>query len=281
MARAQSPTDAAPTPQDAQATCLAAHEQAQLDRIEIRLRDAASQLRLCADVACPSVIRGDCIRWAEEVSRGIPSLILAARTEDGDESTVTVYANGELLTKTLDGRPIELDPGPYHLRFERPPAAPVEVQVVLREGEKNRVVAVDFDLYPDDEPTAQTSAVAASGGLPEPRYEDYRPVPLPTYLFGSLAVVSAAGAVGFGLAARQDRADAESFCAPLCEDSEVRPIRSKALTADVATVVAIGSAAAATVFYLRRPTRQRPARAAWGLELNDGGGMVTWKGVLP
>ena len=55
----------------------------------------------------------------------------------------------------------------------------------------------------------------------------------------------------------------------------------EALTADVATVVAIGSAAAATVFYLRRPTRQRPARAAWGLELNDGGGMVTWKGVLP
>lgn len=48
------------------------------------------------------------------------------------------------VRERLDAVAIALDPGPHVLRFEMGGAHPVEQQVVLRAGEKERRIAVAF-----------------------------------------------------------------------------------------------------------------------------------------
>ena len=266
----------AQTPEDAQARCLEAHEQAQVHRLEGHLRAAAAELRVCADVVCRAVIRDDCVRWAEEVTGELPTVIFAARSEDGDESEVRVLANGELVTPALDGKPIALDPGVYRLRFEHPSAAPIEVPVVLRAGDHDRVVAVTFDLYPDPVPPAAELELPPPPPPPEPP-PSHRP-DWPVYLLGSLAVVGATSAIVFGVSARRDREDAATSCAPVCDDDTVDAIRRKAVVADVSTGVALGSLGAAVVLLAVRPAPRHAAGSAWGVAVAPDGGRVIWRG---
>lgn len=267
-------------PADAQTRCLEAHEQAQVDRLDGKLRAAAAGLRLCADVVCPAVIRDDCVRWTEAVSSELPTVIFAAQSEDGDESEVRVLANGELVAPQLDGKPVALDPGAYRLRFEHPAAAPIEVPVVLRAGEHDRVVTVTFVLRPEPEPVAAPPAAPTETPPPPPDFGAPRPATWPTYLLGSLAVVGTTSAIVFGVSARKDRDDAARSCAPVCDDDTVDAIRRRAVVADVSTVVAVGSAATAALLFVVGPTHRRDRRTAWGVAVAPDGGYVSVQGEL-
>lgn len=235
--------------------CLEAHEQAQVKRMARDLVTTLDLLKSCSEAHCPSFVQADCVRWLEEVTSEIPTVSFVARSEDGDETDVTVYVGDHVIAKRLDGRPVELNPGAYEFRFERPPAAPVLKRVVLREGEKNRVVAAEFDLHPDAPVTpapAPAAPVTEDAGPSE-----YRPIPKLTFVLGGVAVLGGAAAVTFGTLARSSRQDAADSCAPLCSDSEVAPIRGKGIAADTSLGVAVVAAGAATYFFVTRPTRTR------------------------
>jgi hypothetical protein len=247
--------------QSPQQQCLAAHEQAQIQRMDSKLIEAMAQLRKCSEAECPAFIRGDCIRWLEEVHNAIPTVSLVASSEDGDESDVEVFIDDELLTDHLDGRAFELNPGIYVFRFERPPADPVVKRVILREGEKNRLVSAQFDLRPDPKPEP-AEPVAPEAPAPKPVMEEYRPVPFATYVLSGTALVAGATAGLLGASATNSRDDAEEACAPLCSDADLAPTRRRAIAADVSAGIAIAAAGAAVYFYVKRPTRQRPVQQA-------------------
>jgi hypothetical protein len=80
------------------------------------------------------------------VDAAMPSIVLAADDGEGHALTdVTVRIGGAVVATRLDGRPIELDPGTYDLRFERASGEKVvTVHELLRESEKNRVVRAYF-----------------------------------------------------------------------------------------------------------------------------------------
>ncbi len=255
------PTSAAPTPSSPEAgrsSCLEAHEQSQLLRIDAKLVEARQTLRRCADESCPGVIRADCLKWLDEVGQSIPTVVVVAQSERGDETDVRVSLNGQPWLERLDGRPVELNPGAYTLRFEHSGTPTVEVPVIVRQGEKNRLVTVSLGPKPAPAPPTPRSMAPPSPAplLPEP--PPYRPTPIAVYVLGGVSVVAIGAAVWAGLAAVADRNRAVRECKPLCSDETVSDIRRKALFSDIASATAVASAGTALVLYLLRPAQSRP-----------------------
>jgi hypothetical protein len=123
--------------------CLTAFADAQRLRREGALRAAHQALISCSQPACPELIVARCTPWLREVAASIPSIIPLAKDGDGrDLVAVRVRIDGAPLTEVLDGRPIEVDPGPHELVFEAPGHPPVAIDVVMAEGQKSRLVEV-------------------------------------------------------------------------------------------------------------------------------------------
>jgi hypothetical protein len=238
-------------------SCITLHEQAQVDKKQGRLRQAQASLRGCARPACPMAIQADCYHWLEQVIDAIPTVVFSAEADSGDVTDIAVYANEELVARRLDGKPVELDPGIYQLRFERPDSAPVTLRAVLREGERARPIVADFRI-PKPRPPQPAPAPVPLSSPPPPQMESYRPIPIWTFILGGVAIGAAGSATYLGLTADRDYDGAMSSCAPLCSSSRVDGIRTTVLAADVSMGLAIAAAGAAVVFYVIEPVRRRP-----------------------
>src|SRR5262245_56106628 len=66
-------------------TCAQAYETAQRLREGHRLREAREQLLVCARPECPALLRRDCAPWLGEVEAVLPSIVVVARTADGQK----------------------------------------------------------------------------------------------------------------------------------------------------------------------------------------------------
>ena len=244
-----SPTVTASADEDVKAACLQDHERSQVLRMEGELLSARSALERCARRECPPAVVDDCVRWHDEVKALVPSIILAAKSERGDEPGVRVYIDGEPVTEPLEGRPMELDPGSYQLRFVLPGRKPIERQIIVREGDQYRPITVDFS---PPEPKRESEAK----GTP------HRPTPTAVYYLGAVGAVGLVASAGFALSARSERNDALDSCAPLCDESTVDRVRTKAMVADVAAGVGVVGLALAGYVYWSRPTEYLPVVAA-------------------
>jgi hypothetical protein len=124
--------------------CIAAFDRGQRAQTSKELRRAQTELLVCTQESCPAVLRADCAGVLRSVQAALPTVVLAADDGEGHDVDASVRAGSDTIADKLDGRAIELDPGTYDLRFEHAGADPVTVHVVLREGEKNRVVRATF-----------------------------------------------------------------------------------------------------------------------------------------
>lgn len=240
-------------PAELRSACLADHEAAQLARLDGKLVEAKRKLGACAFAECPSAVRADCTQWLAEVNNAIPSVVLAATSERGDEAHVHVYLDGAPLTDRLDGKAFELNPGQHRFRFELPPYAPREESLLLREGERERLVSTRFAALTPVAPRA-TSAASAPPPVAPPVAQSSRPVPWITYALGGLAVAAVGTTTYFGLHALSEQREKLDSCAPLCESWEVREVERPALAADISIVVAVLAGGGAIYTYWTRPT---------------------------
>jgi len=278
---AAAPPDSA-TPDTRQA-CLANHEQAQVKRIEKKLVAARNAARACAVTACPAAVRSDCTEWVAELSNLIPTLLLVAESASGELENVRVTLDGVLFTEKLDGTALEIEPGPHFLHFEYKNEAPIDRRVDVPEGEKSLMVRVRFagEALPA-QPVAPLAPLPPRTE-PVPHEPGPRPIPLLTYIFGGLAVVSAGTSAVIAAGAFSERSAATDECAPNCEAERVDAIHKRFVFADVAGGVALASAGLATYFYFTRPEVQKErgngkltpflgvAKRSSGLELSAGG----------
>ncbi len=128
---------------DEKQECLTASEQGQNQRDDGLYRAARSSFVQCASDTCPKVVAQSCTRWLRELDEDAPTIVLGAKDEQGNDLTaVTVTLDGKAFATVLDGRPVESDAGEHVLRFERNGSVPAEQKLVLRAGEKARVVTV-------------------------------------------------------------------------------------------------------------------------------------------
>jgi hypothetical protein len=143
---------AADPPADPKA-CILASDRGQSLRDEGKYRDARKTLLECARDACPEVIVRSCAAWLRDLDDLAPSVVFDARDEQGNDlADVTVTFDGAPLASRLDGRPIEVDSGEHVLRFERAGSLPSELRLILRAGEKARVVKVKMSSVVPAEP---------------------------------------------------------------------------------------------------------------------------------
>ncbi len=236
---------AAPAAPDERALCIENHVNAQVHRRDGKLGAARAALLTCSRSVCPPAIRSDCADWLAEVEKSSPSVVLAARSPRGDEASGRVLVDGAVVATRLDGQPIEIDPGAHLFRFEVPPYDPVEQRVVIRTGEKNREVLVTVGT-----PQAPPVALPPS---PPPPVEEHRPVPAAAYGLGAGALAGLVVFAGLGGSGLALRSSLSTSCAPFCSSAQVQPVRTRFLAADVSLGVAVASAAAAIVVFVRRP----------------------------
>jgi hypothetical protein len=256
--------------QDKQA-CAAAHEESQVLRQKGSLKAARERLKTCARDACPAIVRSDCVTWLDQVERSMSSIVVAAQKGSAELVDVRVFLDGGLVASRLNGKAIEIEPGEHLLRFETAGSKPLQRQVVIREGEKSRLVSVRFD----------EGAAAPAPVPPAPVYE--RPVPAGVFVFAGLGLVGMAGFAGFGLAGKSAESDLrDSNCAPRCDRDDVNGARTKYVLANASLAVGGAALAGALVWYLLRPTEEvTPSSAASASSLRvvplDGGSAMLFR----
>jgi hypothetical protein len=205
-------TFAAP-PKMTKAECISASEDGQLLRVKGELRAAREKLVLCAQRSCPGAIRKDCDAGLEELERITPTIVLGAKDASGRDLTdVRVRIDGAPLVEELDGKALAVDPGKHVFRFETEGLPPHEEQIVVREGEKERLILVT--IAEKKRPQAKLA----------PKPEETRTGPsTATYVVGGIGAAALAGAGVVGFVALQKRSSLYDRCgkAGTCTQDEV------------------------------------------------------------
>lgn len=232
----------------AEQACFHAHEQAQVLRLDGNLRQSRTMLQACSLEVCPAVVQRDCVRWLDEVSTQIPTVVFEAVTDNGAAQKVTVKQGSTVLTQELDGRPVEMNPGYYEFSFEIQGRPAKLVSVLLKQGDKNRLVSVDFREQP---PTA--TPTAAPPTLPAAVMIRTRPIPTSVYALSGIAIVGATAATVLGINTRAKEDLAYEECAPRCSQDRIDNIKRWALATDAAIGISVISTIAAAVLYVGRP----------------------------
>jgi hypothetical protein len=197
------------------------------------------------------------MRWLTEVEAAMPSVSFAAKDQSGKDTTdVRVSIDGQFLTDVLDGKSIAVDPGSHTLRFEHAGDAPIEQALVVREGEKSRVVSVSWAKPASRD--AERFGRASSG------------VPVSTWIFGGVGAASLATFGVLALHGLERRSALEKECFGSCEQSRIDSIKSELAVADVALGVGLLSVGIATVLFLTNGSPEK-ARASAPAPSSSGG----------
>lgn len=209
-----------------------------------RLREAREQLEICAQAGCPAVIVRECVPWLRELDAMLPSVVVAVRDAAGhDVMDARLWLDDRLVAERIDGTARVVDPGVRLLRVEYRGES-IEQKVVVRQGEKNRLITIALPSRPLELPPSSGAAPSASSGPASGRGGGGTPVGVWVGLgVGALALGVFAHQ---GLSARSDLETLRTTCSPRCSDEAVAPARREALVADVAlgtAVVALGIAA--------------------------------------
>jgi hypothetical protein len=239
--------------------CASAYVEAQRLMRGGQPKKARDQLDVCAREDCLPAVRKDCIAWLDQVNGNIPSIVTQAKGPDGKDTVdVKLAIDGEPVAERLDVRAIELEPGAHKVRFEMAGQEPIEQEVLLRQGERNRVVAVTFAAKPGGDgaspPARATPAAPAAAAT-----ADKPPSRLTPIVFGGIAVAALAGAGVFWFNAESNRSDLENaHCAPGCSGDDVAAIKRDRIVGDILLGVGVVAAGVAVYFLVT----QKPARKA-------------------
>lgn len=218
------------------AACVQALDHAQTARASRKLLESRASYVQCSHETCPDMIRDDCSKGLREVDEATPSFVLSATVDGRDATDAAVLLDGSKLDKgALDGRAISVNPGPHAVRFVREGSGPVEVKVVAREGEKNRLVTGTFGL-----PSGRAAGVKQEGSS----------LPVVPLTFAAAGTLALGGAFFMHLSMTSRANDLGNSCAPSCSQSDRDSLSDRLVLRNVALGVGIGALAIAAVTYV-------------------------------
>jgi hypothetical protein len=220
--------------------CVKSHIDGQKLALSGKLMDARKAFLSCAATTCPVIVKDGCASKLAEVEKRIPSIVLDVRDgENRDLSNVKVSVDAEVLSETLEGRSIPLDPGSHRFRFEAAGFRTLERTYVLREGEHSRRIDVKLESDKTREPRATPKTPSTSKGLP-----------WTFWALGGVGVLGLGAGSYFFFDGRSDVSALRDSCAPSCAESDVDDARRKIRTADVFLGVGVVALGVATVIAL-------------------------------
>jgi hypothetical protein len=191
------------------------------------------------------------VQWLSEVEQQIPSVIFRAAKDGQDVVALRVRESDQLLTESLTGSALELDPGPHHFVAELPGFPAQGATYVLQAGDKGRVVQFDFVS-----PQAAAPALIAAPPpppVPAPPPPEHQPVPTLTFVLGGTTIAATVTGAVLGALSLSKRNEVQQLCAPLCQDRDLRSLKGLALASDVAFAVALLGGGATLYSYFSRP----------------------------
>lgn len=246
--------------------CVTSHATGQREARAGHLRLATQLFTKCgSDESCPSQLRQECAEFLQSVQLTVPSVIFSVVDEkNNDISAAKVYSTDELIADGLDGRAIQIDPGKHRLRFLLPGGEVLNSDVLIREGEKNRLIQVR--LSGDDSTGANERAVketreaarAKEVAPPQasPAARPASPVvrpPMGAWVAAGTSVVGLGVGTTFALLGRSKKSDINA-CSPNC-GSDARPsydaLKRDYLVADIGFAVGVVSAGVATWLFVK------------------------------
>jgi len=231
---------------DEKVACANASENGQKLRDDGKLVKARQEFLVCARDVCPAVIKKDCADWLQKADVSIPSVVLGAKDAHGqDLATAKVTLDGVASEESLQGKAISIDPGVHTFRFEIPGEKPIDQQIVVREGEKNRVVSVSWEK-------ADVSPTTPPPLTPPPPEPDTKKSKVPAFVVGGIGVAALGVGTIFTVIATGDFNDLKNSCGQTktCTDDQTSPIKTKVLVADIAFGVGIVAIGTAVVLYI-------------------------------
>lgn len=247
------------------ASCSKAHESGQQATRDGQLRKASELYTMCAsDDSCPEVIRNDCIALRDETNQALPTVTFLVTDGSREISNVRVFADDQLLADGLDGRALALDPGRHRLKLLLPRGRVLSSEILLREGEKNRVITVQAGSHPpaaDGEPSSSE----------RDRIPPKREVPAALWVASGIGLSAIGVGTAFALLGRsqeQQVVDCSPSCAPALR-SNLENARRDYLVANIAFGVAGASAATALALYLTLPSATKPPPVVSSLRLRQ------------
>lgn len=242
------------------AECASAYERSQELRQSGKLRKAGEALVLCAQEVCPAFVRTDCAQWLTEVTQETPTVVFSVKDTHGEDiAAVHVTVDDEEVATELDGKSVAMDPGTHKFQFEIEGSPKMLQQVLIRQAEKDRVIAVSFAPHAADPPEA-----SPYGDLPKDTGKDTAPAqagkpgPLRPYVFvaGGVGVLGIVGFVALGAMGHSKEHELNGSCGPThtCAQSDVDGIKTKYLLADISLGLGIASlGAGVALFFLSQP----------------------------
>jgi len=243
--RAEEPAPAAPDVSAASVgECQAQHERAKLLELDEKWLEAREAMKRCAVPSCPLAIRSDCSAWLDQLARLLPTLLIVIERDEQVKGQVRVELDGKPLALSDPPAPIEVLPGPHRLHFSLSGQPPIEEQLALDKGEKNRVVRVRF-AAPAGAPAQVPPARAPTSS---------RPVPASTYVLASGALLALGTATALLVSALTSLDDARQRCAPVCSSDTRASIDRRLLAADVTAAAGIVLGGFAGYTFATRPT---------------------------
>lgn len=146
---AAAPPTARPALTGDKKACSDAYDRTQSLRLAGKLQAAREQAAMCTRDVCAEFVRTDCATWLLQIDASMPTVVFEVRDAEGNDTTaVSVALDGKPWLTAVDVTARPIDPGTHTLRFTIPGMAPIEQIVVVREGEKNKKVAVAFGTAP-------------------------------------------------------------------------------------------------------------------------------------
>ena len=197
---------------------------------------------------------------------------------DRDISSVKVFSTDELIADGLDGRAIQIDPGKHRLRFLLPWGAVLSSDVLIREGEKNRVIQVkinsDAESGDSSKSTNGQPAPSTLGGapasMPPAASEKRRSPPAAAWILAGTSLAAFGAGATFALLGSSKKSDIDA-CSPNC-GSNAHPtydaLKRDYLIADIAFAAGFVSAGFATWLFLApsSPKQDSPPISAMQLK---------------
>jgi len=260
-------------------TCAQAYERAQEEKTTGQLKAAIEHLKVCVDARCAKFIRKDCVQWMQDARRALPTVVFSIREGGNEIADVEILCDGRMLIRMLDGEPIPVDPGLHDFTFNVPGLIPAERQVLIQEGERNRIIKVELrspesiappppsppPLPPPPPPPPSSNAGPTLSAKPNPPLAGSSPPSLAHALPYGLAGVGALGVAGFAVFATlgtSQKGDLERSCSPFCRTEQVDSAKTKYILADTCLGVGLVSLGVAAYLLVKRHGESSSTRDA-------------------
>lgn len=247
---------------DTKSECSNAYDQTQFLRKAGQLQAARAQSEMCTRSVCAEFVRNDCSTWMTEIDAALPSVIIVATDPSGAPvREVTVTVDGKAWLTKLDGTARPLDPGTHQFRYEFDGHLPIERVVVVREGEKDKRVSIQFTSPAGGAPIADRNRpVPPDTAITEPG----SPSPAPLVLIGVGGGFVLLGAI-FGGVVLYEKSVTDEHCSDqlqLCDADGIAAGDTGRVLGPLTTVsFAVGGVGLATGI-VWAVVRSRPANAA-------------------